>query len=299
MHPYFSIVIPTFNCSDLLQKALTSVFSQTYQNFEVIVVDNSSTDNTKDVLNSFDDKTLRVIRVNNNGIIAHSRNKGIENAKGDWIAFLDSDDVWMPDKLEKVKIAINNNPGVILVSHDEWYVVNGKRKGHLKHGPAGNDIYERLLFNGNCLSTSAVSLKKDIAMESGGFSERDDFITVEDYEYWIRLSQKGKLYFINETLGEWHEHGSNSSNNAQIHADALIAVAEHHLNIWLATFPNSIKQVKQSRAKVYAQAGRIFQKAGFYQKAYRYTRRAIKNRPFYLKAWIIILLSLLNINYPK
>ena len=85
MSPFFTVVIPTYNCADYLKRALNSVFSQTYQNFEIIVVDNSSTDHTKDVLRSFNDGRLMVIKVNNNGIIAYSRNKGIENAKGDWI----------------------------------------------------------------------------------------------------------------------------------------------------------------------------------------------------------------------
>ena len=126
--PFFSVVIPTYNCADFLKRALSSVFVQTYQNFEVIVVDNSSTDNTEDVLNSFDDKRLTVKNVNNNGIIAHSRNKGIKNAIGDWIAFLDSDDVWNSDKLMKVKNAIKQNPKVILICHDEWHIINEERK---------------------------------------------------------------------------------------------------------------------------------------------------------------------------
>lgn len=299
LNPFFSIVIPTYNCADLLKRALESVFSQSFQDFEVIVVDNSSIDHTQNVLKSYADSRLNTLTVKNNGIIAYSRNKGIEKSKGEWVAFLDSDDVWKSDKLEKVKSTIDIHPEVILVTHNEWHMHNGEKKSHLRYGPAGNDIYERLLFDGNCLSTSAVSINKVIAIESGGFSEREDFVTVEDYEYWIRLSEKGEFYFINETLGEWHTHGSNYSNNPKIHAEALIAVVESHLDAWLSTFPNSKKRVKQSRAKVYAQAGRIFQKAGFFSEAYRYTIKAIKKRPFYLKAWIIIFFSLVKINYRK
>ena len=135
--PFFSVVIPTYNCSDFLKRALTSVFNQTYQNFEVIVIDNSSTDNTEDIINNFDDKRLIATKVNNNGIIAHSRNKGIEIAKGDWIAFLDSDDVWNSDKLIKVKNAIKENPKVILICHDEWHIINNNKKNRLRYGPAG------------------------------------------------------------------------------------------------------------------------------------------------------------------
>ena len=134
--PFFSVVIPTYNCADFLKRALTSVFVQTYQNFEIIVIDNSSTDNTQKVLKNFSNQKLKVIRVNNKGIIGYSRNKGIDSARGEWIAFLDSDDVWKPEKLEKVRDAIKHNKNVILFCHDEWYVVNGKRKNRSRYGPA-------------------------------------------------------------------------------------------------------------------------------------------------------------------
>ena len=129
---FFSVVIPTYNCCELLKRALTSVFSQTYQNFEIIVVDNSSTDNTKTVVKNFKNDRIKYIEVNNNGVIAYSRNKGIENSRGEWIVFLDSDDVWKPEKLEKVGDAIIKNPGVILFCHDEWHVDNGKKINRLK-----------------------------------------------------------------------------------------------------------------------------------------------------------------------
>ena len=243
MSPFFTVVIPTYNCADYLKRALNSVFSQTYQNFEVIVVDNSSTDPTEDVLNSFDDKRLTVIKVNNNGIIAHSRNKGINNAKGDWIAFLDSDDVWKPEKLEKVKDAINHNPEVVLICHDEQYVENSEIKNRLRYGPAVQNLYQRLLFKGNCVSTSAACLRKDIAIETGGFSERKDFVTVEDHEYWIRLAQMGDFYFLNEVLGEFHIHGKNSSGDMKIHINAGFAMKEYHFNLWKSRFPNMINNI--------------------------------------------------------
>ena len=297
--PFFSVVIPTYNCADFLKRALTSVFDQTYQNFEVIVIDNSSTDNTEDIINNFDDKRLIVTKVNNNGIIAHSRNKGIEIAKGDWIAFLDSDDVWNSDKLMKVKNAIKQDPKVILICHDEWHIINNNKKNRLRYGPAGNDLYDRLLFMGNCLSTSAVCLRREVALKSGGFSEREDFITVEDYEYWIRLAQEGECYFINEILGEWHTHGKNYSDNVQIHVDSLIAVTKHHLEKWSAVNNNSRKLVNNNISRVYAHAGRILQRAGEFTISMKYTWIAIMKNPLHQKAWLILLLSLLRINYPK
>ena len=173
--PFFTVVVPTYNCLELLKRALESVFSQTYQDFEIIVVDNSSHDETQNFLLNIDDSRIQIIIVQNNGVIAHSRNKGIENAKGKWIAFLDADDAWKPQKLSIVTESIGKNTDTILFCHDEWLVYKGKMQNRLKYGPSSSDVYERLLFKGNFLSTSAVILLKDVAITSGGFSEREDF----------------------------------------------------------------------------------------------------------------------------
>ena len=293
----FSVIIPTYNCAEYLKRALSSVFSQTYQNFEIIVIDNSSIDETKNVLKSFDNQKLKYIEVNNNGIIAHSRNKGIEKAKGDWIAFLDSDDYWEPEKLDKVKDGIEEKPEAILFCHDEWYVNNGVRKGRLRYGPNDKNLYEKLLFKGNCLSTSAVCLRSDIANQTSGFSERRDFISTEDYEYWIRLSQLGDVIFIDEILGEWCVHDSNDSvTNPQKHANAIIAVLEYHFGLWLNKFPNSINKIKYARGRTNVYAGRILQKGSLFSKASKFALKAIQINPFQWKAWGVLLLSLLRIS---
>lgn len=289
--PFFSVVIPTYNCAEFLKRALTSVFSQTYQNFEIIVVDNSSTDNTENVLKSFAGNRFNVMKVNNNGIIAYSRNKGIENAKGEWVAFLDSDDVWKPEKLGKVRDAIKHNPEVILVCHDELHVDNGEIKKRLKYGPSDADLYERLLFNGNCVSTSAACVRKDIAIQTNGFSERADFVTVEDYEYWIRLSQLGDFSFVDDVLGEWHTHGDNYSSNVKIHANAQITVREHHFNLWLNKFPNTKKQVKRGRGKMWRGGGVTLLQGCEFREASRFALKAITFSFLNWKSWALLLMS--------
>ena len=110
--------------------------------------------------------------------------------RGNGYLFLDSDDVWLPRKLEKVERAIQNNKDCIAICHHEWHVVNNKRVAKLIYGPNGEDLYSHLLFKGNCMSTSAVSISKDILIKTNGFSTNQDFVTVEDYEYWIRLSKR-------------------------------------------------------------------------------------------------------------
>tara|TARA_S200000501_G_C20854516_1_gene757180 strand:- start:1334 stop:2233 length:900 start_codon:yes stop_codon:yes gene_type:complete len=295
MSPFFTVVIPTYNCADYLKRALNSVFSQTYQNFEIIVVDNSSTDHTKDVLRSFNDGRLMVIKVNNNGIIAYSRNKGIENAKGDWIAFLDSDDIWKPKKLEKVKKSANQNTEVVLICHDEHYVENSKIKKRLRYGPAVKNLYQKLLFKGNCVSTSATCIRKNIAIETGGFSERKEFKTAEDYEYWIRLAQVGQFYFIKEILGEFHIHDKNSSSDIHIHTSAGIAVKEYHFSLWLSKFPNMNKKVNYGRGKMYADTGATYIRSNQFTYVREYAIKAIKFNPWYWKVWIVLLIGFLRI----
>ncbi len=293
--PYFSIVIPTFNSADFLKRAISSVFAQSFKDFEIIVIDNSSKDHTNEVLESFNHPSLKMITVNNFGVIAYSRNIGIEHSNGQWIAFLDSDDVWGPEKLEKVRKIIEFKDNIIAVCHDEWHVNNGKRIKRLRYGPAGEDLYKRLLFMGNCLSTSAVSLRKDVALKTGGFSEKKEYITVEDYEYWIRLSNEGIIFFIEDVLGEWHTHGNNYSSNAKIHADALIAVKEDHLNQWLKKYPNTYKMVKRSRARTWLDASRCLLKGNCFIDARRYVYESIKLYPYDWKALITIIQSIIHL----
>jgi len=297
LRPFFSIVIPTYNCAELLERALKSVFSQTFQNFEIIIIDNSSTDHTQNVLNGYSDPRLKVLIVNNNGIIAYSRNKGIQKSKGEWVAFLDSDDVWKLEKLESVKQAIDENKNAILFCHDEWHVVHGRIRTRFRYGPVVSEMYERLLFKGNCLSTSAVCLRRDIAKKTEGFSERIDFVTVEDYEYWIRLAKEGEFIFLNEVLGEWHTHGSNFSDNVLIHAAAYMAVVEFHLIIWTKNNKISVWQTNNKLSKFYSNAGRIVQKGKVFPSAIQYSWNAIKKNPFQFKAWLILIFSIFRIHY--
>ena len=126
MPPTFSVVIPTYNQADFLKVALASVLAQTYDDFELIVVNNYSSDHTLDVLAEVTDARLSVINFRNDGIIAASRNTGIKASKGAYVAFLDSDDAWNSNKLERVAQAIADFPQAGLYSHGEVMVRGGK-----------------------------------------------------------------------------------------------------------------------------------------------------------------------------
>jgi glycosyltransferase involved in cell wall biosynthesis len=230
--PLVSVVIPTYNHANFLGRALQSVLDQTYANWEAIVVDNHSTDNTDNVLGGFIDSRVTVLKIHNNGIIAASRNMGICAAKGDWIAFLDSDDIWYPNKLEIAAAAIRDDPLLDVCSTDEVMVdVTTGAKRLLKYGPYCKDFYKKLLVEGNCLSPSATLVRRDFLNNNSIlFRENIDFITAEDYDFWMNLAQAGaKFGFIHSVQGEYYIHSINNSGQIERHSQSVSNVAQDHI----------------------------------------------------------------------
>lgn len=209
-HPTVSVVIPTYNHARFLKEAIESVRAQSFTDWEVIVINNNSEDNTVEVVEAMADPRVRLIDFRNNGIIAASRNKGIELSEGKYIAFLDSDDKWYPNKLQRCVALLD--AGRDVVCHAEnWVWEDGKRKT-VAYGPARNATYRRLLFRKNCLSTSAVVARRATIARVGGFDEDPRIVTVEDYDLWLRIARvTDRLCFPPETLGEYRIHGGNSS----------------------------------------------------------------------------------------
>jgi len=289
--PFFSVVIPTYNAADFLKRSLQSVLDQTDQDFEILVVDNNSTDHTDEVINSLQNDKIRTFKVNNDGIIAVSRNVGINNARGEWVAFLDADDRWFPIKLAKTRDAIESNKDCILFCHDVYVYENGIKKNSVcKCGPSSNNMYKQLLLKGNALVTSATTVNKEILIATGGYSENKDYVTVEDYEYWLRLSIEGKFYFINEILGEYYLHKGNYSGKGDIHAEASIKVIADCLNN--SNYCDQLKNKCLSR--VYSVAGKTMLKSGNFFRANQYEKTALKFNPMNFKAWVFLLFGILK-----
>ena len=214
MKPLVSIVIPTYNRARDLERALKSVFAQTYSNWEALVVDNHSSDNTDSVLQSFNDSRIRLIKIHNNGVIAASRNKGIREARGEYIAFLDSDDWWMPQKLE---VSIQHfEKGYDVCYHDLWGVKHEAGqvfKKRMKGRPVLQPVYADLINKGNAISTSSVVVRTELLRQVGGQSEDPELIAAEDYECWLRVSRvTDKFIYIPVMLGYYWMRGGNISN---------------------------------------------------------------------------------------
>jgi glycosyltransferase involved in cell wall biosynthesis len=214
MNELVSIVMPTYNHAHFIGRALCSVLDQTYNNWEVIVVDNHSTDNTDEVVCSFNSSRIKLIKIHNNGIIAVSRNAGVKEAKGSVIAFLDSDDWWAPQKLE---LSVNKlDLGFDVVYHDLWLVdITGKKRLSKRVGARqlNSPVYEDLIKNGNALPNSSVLVRKGLLIKINGLSEEKDLIAAEDFDCWLRLSNiTEKFGFLPQPLGYYLHSGTNNSN---------------------------------------------------------------------------------------
>ena len=203
MNQTVSIIIPTFNRLKKLIKAIESVKAQNYKDYEIIIIDNMSSDGTKAYIQNLKEKKIKFYQINNNGNIAKSRNLGIKKAIGKYISFLDSDDFWSKNKLNKVINKITK-ANLDLVYHD----MNLVKKNFIFKSHAlfrileKKNVYEDLINNGPAFSTSSVLVKKTAFDQIGNFKENKELITWEDFDAWIRLSKKtNKFGFIEEKLG--------------------------------------------------------------------------------------------------
>jgi len=192
--PLISVIIPTYNRNQFLLEAIASVETQTYPNFEIIVVDDGSTDETSSISKR---ENIKYIFQKNKGPSA-ARNSGAKTAKGDWLAFLDSDDLWKPKKLIKQWEALKAAPDCQAVYTNEIWIRNGVRINQCKkHQKYSGWIYPKCLPL--CIiSPSSILLHKNLWEEAGGMDE--SLPMAEDYDLWLRLSAKYKFLFLDENL---------------------------------------------------------------------------------------------------
>lgn len=192
-----SVIIPTFNRSSKVVRAISSVLHQTFTDYEIIVVDDGSTDATEPAVTWFKERVAYIGHSSNRGVSA-ARNTGIRRSTAPLIAFLDSDDHWLPEKLAVQVALFNQHPKAVACQTEEIWIRNGRRvnpkKKHLK--PSG-DIFEPALKL--CLvSPSAVMLKRSLLEEVGLFDE--DLPVCEDYDLWLRIASRHPVYLIREAL---------------------------------------------------------------------------------------------------
>jgi glycosyltransferase involved in cell wall biosynthesis len=210
--PKVSVVIPTYNRAHLISETVQNVLAQNFRDYEVIVVDDGSTDNTKDVLRPFGNK-IKYIYKKNAGLAA-ARNTGIEHSTGEYIAFIDDDDLWYPNKLD-VQVGIldkNLQLGFVCSQADVINAQSGEVMYTLKKGWFNKENFESL-YNENFIPVLTVMMRRSCYEKLGGFDENQ--ITGEDYDYWLRLSKIYPFHFIDMPLAKWRMTPKSMSKNIE------------------------------------------------------------------------------------
>jgi glycosyltransferase involved in cell wall biosynthesis len=231
MKPFFSVVIPTYNRAEKLRRTIESVLAQSFRNFEVLVMDDGSTDDTRAVVEAFDDSRIRYDWAPNSGGPATPRNRGIDAATADWVCFLDADDLWHPDKLDQVARCIEGNPGADLICHDVVTSVEASgEKFTSRCGPFERDLYRVMLTEGNQVITSAATVRREFLDRHGlRFNTSPDYVIVEDYDLWLRIALAGGRFCqIRQPLGVYViERGNISSDLTRFNRNHMTLLKAH------------------------------------------------------------------------
>lgn len=197
--PLISVILPTFNRAHVLRRALDSIAAQEDADWELLVVNDGSTDNSKSVYEEWlktqtGQKRIEWIDTVNGGV-SRARNIGVKAAKGEWLAFLDSDDEWKPGKLkDQLKLANNYS----WIHGEEIWIRNGVRVNPMKkHKKSGGRIFNRSV-DLCCVSPSTVMIKREVFDRFGGF--REDFPVCEDYDLWLKIASEYEVGFVEEPV---------------------------------------------------------------------------------------------------
>ncbi|EMO91593.1 glycosyltransferase family 2 protein [Leptospira noguchii] len=192
-----SVVIPTYNRENKILNSISSVLKQTLPPKEIIVVDDGSTDTTvSKIQETFSDK-VQILLLEHKGV-SHARNRGVENATGDWIAFLDSDDEWLSEKLEKQWKHIEEHPETEILQSQEIWIRNGRKVNPpTRLSKKDGDIFEQSLEFCS-VTPSSVLLKKELYQNQGGMDEK--LLACEDYDLWLRITSQTTVVLLDEFL---------------------------------------------------------------------------------------------------
>lgn len=254
-----SVIIPTYNRANELARCLESLTHQTYKNFEIIVCDDGSTDNTKEVVDRFKNElNITYDYAENFGGPARPRNRGIRLAKGESIAFLDSDDWWYPQKLE---VSVKYIGKYDLVYHDlDLYISEDKSNAVVYGRKLNGNFTKDLLLNGNGIPNSSTLISKELLDKTGFFSEEIQLIAVEDADMWIRASKiSNNFHYIPMSLGAYWVGNNISYSLKQIEKE------DYLLNKYLIDLnPQEIKLAIQFRSFNNA---RLYHNLGYFKNA--------------------------------
>lgn len=274
MTPRVSVVIPTYNREKLIPKAIDSVIAQTYQNVEIVVVDDGSSDHTLDVIKAYDRDILYVFQENRG--IAGARNTGMQKCSGDYIAFLDSDDYWKPEKLARQMRLFHEHPEYGLVA-SQCASVEADGSFREKNRPGTSGWILQSLFRKNFIRTSSAVITRRCMEKVGLFDAT--LREGEEYDYWLRIAAVFPIGFINESLAVYVDNPKGASTDS-------LAGRLHRLRILEKDY---LKQkippamYKRRIADTCHYIGRHYLERGNRQEGLAFLKRAQRLSPLYLK----------------
>jgi len=280
-NPTVSVIIPTYNRAHMIGRAIQSVLSQTYQDFELIVVDDGSTDNTQEVVKSFNDSRLRYIRrEENSGTSAAPRNTGIKLARGEYIALLDSDDEWLSEKLEKQLNkfeSVSSDTGLVYCG---YVCINGRTGETLrKYIPTERgDVFKSNVEGSIHLGDTTPLVRKECFQKVGVYDT--EFLGFQSCDMWIRISKYYKFDFVPEILWKYYIHGKQDSASLERRIQGLDRITRKYQDYLPKTLVSNRLEY----------LGSLCCYQGDFKKANRYFREAISNNPRGIYNYIRLLL---------
>jgi glycosyltransferase involved in cell wall biosynthesis len=302
--PLVSIIMPVYNSSAYVKDALRSALEQDYENKEVIVVDDGSTDSTPAILKSFEGK-ITILNQANAGPGA-ARNHGLRHARGTYVAFLDADDCWLPGKLRLQVEYLEQHPelGAVYSGWVRWYPnaegnFSYPSMSSLARSPSivpedSGWIYTRLLFECRLL-TSTVVLRSSVIEEVGLFDE--GLLRGQDYDYWLRLSRISQIHKLDHELALYRIHDNNIAKKYPDRNYELIVV-ETNLSRWGLTGPDaktvSKRRVQRHLSKLCFSFGYWHCERGTATISQDAFRKCVHYNPIHLKGWIYLVLSVIR-----
>jgi glycosyltransferase involved in cell wall biosynthesis len=248
--PKISVVMPVYNCSTFLEEALASLLIQTYNDFEVLAINDGSTDNSLDILKRFAklDSRLRIISQKNTGIVK-VLNRGIEEAKGEYIARMDGDDISFPNRFADQVAVLDEKPDVVLIAGLFEVIDQSSEFLYRELVLPQDDELKRSLYLRNPIAHGSTMFRKSIVQKIGGY--RDLYGPTEDLDLWMRLSKEGKFEAVPTPVYRWrmNQNGLTLTNNKESIAQSREHIERHWQDIPLSQLPTR-KQIIE-RANYY------------------------------------------------
>lgn len=236
--PEVSVIMNCLNCAKYLREAIDSVYAQNYQDWEIIFWDNASTDNSADIAKSYDNK-LRYFRGEHTIPLGYARNMALEKATGTYVAFLDCDDLWLPEKLEKQMELFNKNPEVALV-YSNCYVID--KSGNIMKTsfdtsePARGQAFNELFLRNNFIPLLTVVIRKKVLDTAGKFEPL--YKICEEYDIFLKITHSHLIDYVDSPLAKYRVHSANFSINLNIGINEELEI----LDKWLSKDPSLARQ---------------------------------------------------------